>query len=178
MQGLHSFRPLTGIMVLIMTREQAIRNYVENVSVPLRGLWFLSVTLLHTRTQGRNVSVPLRGLWFLSYIKRSFVLLVFIVSVPLRGLWFLSFVINERILETMMSFPSPYGDYGSYQEGRFYYDKRRSNVSVPLRGLWFLSAPLINGFIAPSKMPFAGRIFFSSHFSHFLENDFQKSSYR
>ena len=44
---------------------------------------------------------------------------------------------------------------------------RKLCVSVPLRGLWFLSAPLINGFIAPSKMPFAGRIFFSPHFSHF-----------
>ena len=64
-------------------------------------------------------------------------------------------------------FPSPYGDYGSYRSHHHGILRRRFKVSVPLRGLWFLSAPLINGFIAPSKMPFAGRIFFSPHFSHF-----------
>ena len=96
-------------------------------------------------------------------------------------------------------FPSPYGDYGSYHgtcSGLQHYSclrfrpltgimvliksdlqdvcYRLADVSVPLRGLWFLSAPLINGFIAPSKMPFAGRIFFSPHFSHFCGKWFSK----
>ena len=36
------------------------------VSVPLRGLWFLSCRLTLAIPGIRNVSVPLRGLWFLS----------------------------------------------------------------------------------------------------------------
>ena len=115
----------------------------------------------------------------------------FDVSVPLRGLWFLSgqLVGYSKLIH---QFPSPYGDYGSYPSVISTYSSMCAigfrpltgimvlisyllrifrlsfeNVSGPLRGLWFLSAPLINGFIAPSKMPFAGRIFFSPHFSHF-----------
>ena len=38
----HCFRPLTGIMVLIF--DEFVNNFVfyNCVSVPLRGLWFLS----------------------------------------------------------------------------------------------------------------------------------------
>ena len=44
---------------------------------------------------------------------------VFQVSVPLRGLWFLS---KEHTMKQQMtkSFPSPYGDYGSYRDNKFY----------------------------------------------------------
>ena len=38
------------------------------------------------------------------------------------------------------AFPSPCGDYGSYQHSKgFAYDIGLYFVSVPLRGLWFLS---------------------------------------
>ena len=39
-------------------------------------------------------------------------------------------------------FPSPCGDYGSYQgEKKKKIKKAAPKVSVPLRGLWFLSVP-------------------------------------
>ena len=61
------------------------------VSVPLRGLWFLSIIV---ETRGlilvSRVSVPLRGLWFLSCRNDIYVNAKNSVSVPLRGLWFLS----------------------------------------------------------------------------------------
>ena len=63
-----SFRPLAGIMVLITAYLNA-----EDVA---RGF----------------VSVPLRGLWFLSQLQKG-----------------------ENIM-TMLKFPSPCGDYGSYLE--------------------------------------------------------------
>ena len=154
-------------MVLINRHRLVICSNVTSVSVPLRGLWFLSGRYIMEPKILVKVSVPLRGLWFLSpYVPCGrclsaptrfrpltgiMVLIIVeqvkrksggIVSVPLRGLWFLS------ILNTTIQLVSFF-------------------VSVPLRGLWFLYAPLINGFIAPSKMPFAGRIFFSHHFSHF-----------
>ena len=37
------------------------------------------------------------------------------VSVPLRGLWFLSSTLTTTLSSMMTLFPSPYGDYGSYQ---------------------------------------------------------------
>ena len=85
------FRPLAGIMVLIpMTcnviwLRQALAfpspcgdygsylpmvNDVDekkvSVSVPLRGLWFLSMLAMAKKYLAEHVSVPLRGLWFLS----------------------------------------------------------------------------------------------------------------
>ena len=44
----------------------------------------------------------------------SYVLLV-LVSVPLRGLWFLSVTCSQQKEVATEKFPSPYGDYGSYQ---------------------------------------------------------------
>ena len=137
------------------------------VSVPLRGLWFLSIqgspykhhvrlckfpspcgdygsyqnimTMLKKTTY--TVSVPLRGLWFLSYYS------VDInddeiadVSVPLRGLWFLSDSQGFTPICVQKKFPSPCGDYGSYRNCIGQYKKQGAvKVSVPLRGLWFLS---------------------------------------
>ena len=60
------FRPLTGIMVLIIV-EQVKRKSGGIVSVPLRGLWFLSILNTTIQLVSFFVSVPLRGLWFLSY---------------------------------------------------------------------------------------------------------------
>ena len=156
-------------MVLIMYKSwNEDKAFV--VSVPLRGLWFLSreETLVKC-TKQIKVSVPLRGLWFLSTrqplslptlegsfrplagimvligIPKNFTLKCYNnVSVPLRGLWFLS-----------MKF-TVYGADSQY-------------VSVPLRGLWFLSAPFINGFMKPSKWHFAGRIIYFHHFFVFCK---------
>ena len=62
------FRPLAGIMVLIFHDGQRRSPAPEEgVSVPLRGLWFLSTIIkLATELKAERVSVPLRGLWFLS----------------------------------------------------------------------------------------------------------------
>ena len=64
---------------------------VKRVSVPLRGLWFLSLGDVKKTPQRRTrVSVPLRGLWFLSEQEESYTSKASFISVPLRGLWFLS----------------------------------------------------------------------------------------
>ena len=60
------FRPLAGIMVLIELNSNAIQKVLYKVSVPLRGLWFLSEALTAGQRLVLVVSVPLRGLWFLS----------------------------------------------------------------------------------------------------------------
>jgi hypothetical protein len=39
---IYGFRPLAGIMVLIKIRERHKEKHSAKVSVPLRGLWFLS----------------------------------------------------------------------------------------------------------------------------------------
>ena len=71
--GIISFRPLAGIMVLI--KDTATHYYLAyiRVSVPLRGLWFLSPTQsFRGYYQSGFLSVPLRGLWFLSGMKVRF----------------------------------------------------------------------------------------------------------
>ena len=51
------------------------------------------------------------------------------------------------MIELLFSYPSPYGDYGSYQHEKITVYERKQLVSVPLRGLWFLSdvVPLYKG---------------------------------
>ena len=84
------------------------------VSVPLRGLWFLSRRKKMTYSNLKElVSVPFRVLWFLSSCVQFAMSVATSVSVPLRGLWFLSqvdFLTNRLIKEHS---PSPCGDYGS-----------------------------------------------------------------
>ena len=54
-------------MVLIWPDLDDLVYADDDVSVPLRGLWFLSKQIESlVRKASRNVSVPLRGLWFLS----------------------------------------------------------------------------------------------------------------
>ena len=60
------FRPLTGIMVLIAVLIGGNDPIYKVVSVPLRGLWFLSEEDIINHLIHYYVSVPLRGLWFLS----------------------------------------------------------------------------------------------------------------
>ena len=66
-QLLKSFRPLAGIMVLINVSNWLNECFLRRVSVPLRGLWFLSIeSAVDMLDYKPGVSVPLRGLWFLS----------------------------------------------------------------------------------------------------------------
>ena len=63
----------------------------EVVSVPLRGLWFLSTGNRHTDETSLVESFrPLAGIMVLITWKRNSSGFNRVVSVPLRGLWFLS----------------------------------------------------------------------------------------
>ena len=138
-----SFRPLTGIMVLISPSENDYILLPESFR-PLTGIMVL-ISLCYASRYNEIASFR-----------------------PLTGIMVLIRMASNMNTSAKATFPSPYGDYGSYRSaGLICSIIFVIVVSVPLRGLWFLSAPLINGFIAPSKMPFAGRIFFSPHFSHF-----------
>ena len=86
------FRPLAGIMVLIDGIVEGEPFDEMPVSVPLRGLWFLSGVMVMTIACGNGQ-----------------------VSVPLRGLWFLSEKDGQISIEEIQKFPSPCGDYGSYR---------------------------------------------------------------
>ena len=87
-----SFRPLAGIMVLIKQKNRAKKSHLLKVSVPLRGLWFLSL--------GFDSNAPFPFEMFPS---------------PCGD--YGSYLI--QILHSMNSlikwFPSPCGDYGSYR---------------------------------------------------------------
>ena len=87
---------------------------------------------------------------------------------PLTGIMVLiKYTASIIIPKSDTKFPSPYGDYGSYQFEREGKQLLNQPVSVPLRGLWFLSAPFINAFMKPSKWHFAGRIIYFHHFLSF-----------
>ena len=121
-------------------------RYDNKVSVPLRGLWFLSL-LPKPRKQGRAkvVSVPLRGLWFLSpWTPWLRVRCSARFPSPYGDCG--SYDTNDYTENEVLSmFPSPYGDCGSYRLIIIgLTSKIFKNVSVPLRGLWFLSWNVIN----------------------------------
>ena len=50
-------------------------------------------------------------------------------------------------------FPSPYGDYGSYQMLSTPLNKAACIVSVPLRGLWFLSTFILANIKGRNEFP-------------------------
>ena len=157
-----SFRPLAGIMVLILHGVQSEHKGMKMVSVPLRGLWFLSsgeqiqviimrqmkfpspcgdygsyLSFMENKKKAIIVCFrPLAGIMVLIinlaknvYISASLGfrplagIMVLIpssfqswdVSVPLRGLWFLSSQMIDVLTKIYKEFPSPCGDYGSYQ---------------------------------------------------------------
>ena len=142
---------------------------MRKVSVPLRGLWFLSNDddIDYLAQKEEEVSVPLRGLWFLSSINTNvqesprfcfrplagIMVLIFYIRLsryrqgrrrcfrPLAGIMVLIAITAIRLVYTLISrsfrplagimvlikflqekksaelalFPSPCGDYGSYQ---------------------------------------------------------------
>ena len=77
-----------------LKEEKERMIYYDRVSVPLRGLWFLSSVFSRHGYRFSIVSVPLRGLWFLSKVDTKQLAEILLVSVPLRGLWFLSPVLK------------------------------------------------------------------------------------
>ena len=86
------FRPLAGIMVLIYSLGYNDKKHCFLFPSPCGD--YGSYRRQHrtvARGKGLLVSVPLRGLWFLSpeENQRNERTCVY-VSVPLRGLWFLS----------------------------------------------------------------------------------------
>ena len=90
------------------------------ISVPLRGLWFLSLKLEHESKDFAENFRPLAGI------------MVLILQVAAqRYKW-------KRDL-----FPSPCGDYGSYQLKEMLINQMYEMISVPLRGLWFLSCTIL-----------------------------------
>ena len=164
-----SFRPLTGIMVLICKLQLFLIYPPYLVSVPLRGLWFLSSPKVIPMLRDLLASFrPLTGIM---------VLISYMIAPDMHNLPqfpspygdYGSYLAHggSRVYELTTGFPSPYGDYGSYQAIAKAEDKSVGQVSVPLRGLWFLSAPFIDGFMKPLKWHFAGRIIYFHHFSSF-----------
>ncbi len=137
---LESFRPLAGIMVLIAKTASLITSAETLVSVPLRGLWFLSG---REKVMRKEVYESFR---------------------PLAGIMVLINLIGDDLAYLLQQFPSPCGDYGSYPAsspdkawfcnsfpspcgdyGSYHISTRNGSrplliVSVPLRGLWFLSS--------------------------------------
>ena len=88
-----SFRPLAGIMVLI-ERNGVLCITLNILSVPLRGLWFLSKHHDNVKEKHLHLSVPLRDYGsYLHYYYHEYAQSEEQVSVPLRGLWFLSITI-------------------------------------------------------------------------------------
>ena len=138
-----SFRPLAGIMVLIDYCEKNDVTW-EGVSVPLRGLWFLSQELRpYFHMSDLFVSVPLRGLWFLSNAEVVGIIEIVKCFRPLAGIMVLIDCRHRRPQGHMEEFPSPCGDYGSYQLVSAWHSWKANSVSVPLRGLWFLSKKVL-----------------------------------
>ena len=89
----------------------------EAVSVPLRGLWFLS-NLMNLCATPRPWKFPSPCGDYGSYLKLT----------------------RELRVHGLVAFPSPCGDYGSYLYVVTTLTSRGAYpVSVPLRGLWFLS---------------------------------------
>ena len=88
----------------------------------------------------KYVSVPLRGLWFLSYclLEQGKVKMRLFPSPcgDYGSYHFRCYITTGMILSL---FPSPCGDYGSYQHTSRDDRTLTTSVSVPLRGLWFLS---------------------------------------
>ena len=115
--------------------------FPADVSVPLRGLWFLSPT----RQNGAPSLIisgfrPLAGIMVLICNDRyNDGLLGCHGFRPLAGIMVLIDNDKEIGLHLFISFPSPCGDYGSYQGEHYGIQNFSKTVSVPLRGLWFLS---------------------------------------
>ena len=134
-----SFRPLAGIMVLIVHRRAARKWLLEKFPSPCGDYGSYRTASRHYWLYDGTVSVPLRGLWFLSgecFFVCGRCLVVFPSPCgdygsyrpvptagisrsssgfrPLAGIMVLikAITMEERLQKA--EFPSPCGDYGSY----------------------------------------------------------------
>ena len=91
-----SFRPLTGIMVLIRNMVTYNQRKGKHVSVPLRGLWFLSICWLISSVGRLPCFRPLTGImvlirtpykWLHSAIENAFCGADFLFSSFFTFLW-------------------------------------------------------------------------------------------
>ena len=148
----HRFRPLAGIMVLITFRQFGRTTKASNrFPSPCGDYGSYQYETASGLAEIHSVSVPLRGLWFLS-TKFGYWTVIELPEFPSPcgdyGSYHHLHYRRRRIAEE--KFPSPYGDCGSYLVQRCQlWLAALLHVSVPLRGLWFLSAPFINGFMKP-----------------------------
>ena len=114
-KGRQSFRPLAGIMVLI---ELKLGNKAGNqcaVSVPLRGLWFLSQTGHGAESRTRSTfPSPCGdyGSYQRSLDANAYCWLLFPSPCGDYGSYHSA---SYSALCDLQAFPSPCGDYGSYQ---------------------------------------------------------------
>ena len=141
-------------MVLIFRRCVTIHKFIKWVSVPLRGLWFLSFRIFFLHAMEQQVKFPSPCGDYGSYR----------VVPKYQG------VVNQLSFRPLAGIMVLIGDTWDEKE-----DISVEIVSVPLRGLWFLSAPFINAFMKPSKWHFAGRIIYFHHFLSFAGKWFSKN---
>ena len=103
-------------MVLICFSETIKRTQVGESFRPLAGIMVLIIWILkHYSAKEINVSVPLRGLWFLSFGTTTLMTAVPMSFRPLAGIMVLIEWCLMLANEILKMFPSPCGDYGSYQ---------------------------------------------------------------
>ena len=112
--------------------------YQQVVSVPLRGLWFLSRRPFLQQLKRLLFPSPYGD--YGSYRTVHFRVLHMEpeVSVPLRGLWFLSEHVDMCYITGLRAFPSPYGDYGSYRVAMDLASRQIRESFRPLTGIMVL----------------------------------------
>ena len=142
--GACSFRPLAGIMVLINRFKFLKRECEKEVSVPLRGLWFLSFKIQYAHKAYKDMSFrPLAGIMVLiSYRGNKHVEKSKHCFRPLAGIMVLIEKMHDDDLINLVrdSFRPLAGIMVLIFRGISSGLKlERVRVSVPLRGLWFLS---------------------------------------
>ena len=113
----------------------------QRVSVPLRGLWFLSSwRWIEWYSWSRRCFRPLTGIMVLILMKMNWVIFMMSKMFPSPYGDYGSYPMEiAQMIFFGGEFPSPYGDYGSYQAFPNRHYVIIKGVSVPLRGLWFLS---------------------------------------
>ena len=96
--------------------KEKVKKRAE-VSVPLRGLWFLSyMTSMYIPLTTTLCFRPLAGIMVLIANETMLQLRRTTSFRPLTGIM----VLIAKYLDSVLKFPSPYGDYGSYLDKRWY----------------------------------------------------------
>ena len=122
-----------------LKEEKKVQTNAYYVSVPLRGLWFLSTVNEVDQNKVEESFRPLTGIMVLIVIN----LLLWIDFVrcfrPLTGIMVLIAKKMQESLGIPKCFRPLTGIMVLICRSRYYEPPSRNVVSVPLRGLWFLS---------------------------------------